>query len=82
MDSVHSGVPGGSASVVGFHRLLCDQPEPPAACVLLSRSGPHVGGDGCDAPVLGRAGGSCLPFFRYDPPGSTQAASELERLHD
>ena len=65
--------------MVGFHRSLCDQPEPPAACVFLSRSGPHVGGEGCDAPGLGRAGGLCLSPFRHDTP---QASPESEHLHD
>ena len=82
MDSVHGGVPGGSEAVVCLDRSYCDRPEPPAACVLLSRPGPHVSGDGRDAPVLGRPGGLCLSPFRHDPPGPAQAEAELEHLHD
>ena len=35
VDSLRGGLPGGSASVVNFHRSLCNHPEPPAACVFL-----------------------------------------------
>ena len=51
-DGYHATVrsQGDSASLVHIRLSLCDQPEPPGACLFLFRFRPHIGGDGCDAP--------------------------------
>ena len=67
VDAVLPGLQGDPSSLAGDDRSLrhLDERSPPG--VLLTDSGSHVGGHGCDGAVLGRASGLRLPSLWSSP---------------